>query len=549
MSDSELILRLLKEVERRTRGNRILNATATGFAMAMAIPVLFKILDLFISFRTTTVMIFFVVWGLATAGWLAWRVRGLKESLTGIAASIDKESQGHDQIKTAYWFIRNPQNSDWVNAQLQRAAANAKKIQIRSLYPRRLPRASFIAIGLILLLGVLNFLPVPWNYNWFYLQGAPAFSLTDADKSALQQALKLLQKADELNQTNDAKKLEEIIRAMQDGSMSKDQISKSLSELQQSLAERKLDAGRLTDGLERIAKALDPAQPTKPTAAEIFKLNLNDAAKEVRNLEKNVDSAPDSQRREMAERFQEAADNAGQGLEQIAQNMRETAEALRRGDNAASKQGLEKTAKELERLQRVLESQRLRSEASDQLGEVQESVGGTPGEVGGEGQESQGEGQGQGEGEGQGEGQGQGQGEGQGEGQGQGQGEGQGEGQGQGQGEGQGDGQGEGGDGQAGQGEGKGQGGKQAGIGGPLPMTGDPTSLETALEKEALPVRPTRGSRPETIEEASQRERSKLDYRNVPSNLTPAQKDALNQDGIPIEQRDLVKQFIESLRK
>jgi hypothetical protein len=94
-----------------------------------------------------------------------------------------------------------------------------------------------------------------------------------------------------------------------------------------------------------------------------------------------------------------------------------------------------------------------------------------------------------------------------------------------------------------------GRGGKQAGKGGPLPMTGDPTSLETSLEKEALPVRPTRGSRPETIEEASQRERSKLDYRNVKSNLTPAQKDALNQDPIPFEQRDLVKQFIESLRK
>lgn len=80
-------------------------------------------------------------------------------------------------------------------------------------------------------------------------------------------------------------------------------------------------------------------------------------------------------------------------------------------------------------------------------------------------------------------------------------------------------------------------------------MTGDPTSLETQLEKEALPVKVTRGSRPETIEEASQRERSKLDYKNVKSNLTPAQKDSLNQDPIPFEQRQFVKEFIESLRK
>ena len=53
----------------------------------------------------------------------------------------------------------------------------------------------------------------------------------------------------------------------------------------------------------------------------------------------------------------------------------------------------------------------------------------------------------------------------------------------------------------------------------------------------------------ETIEEASQRERSKLDYKNVRSNLTPAQKDSLNQDPIPFEQRQFVKEFIESLQK
>ena len=61
-------------------------------------------------------------------------------------------------------------------------------------------------------------------------------------------------------------------------------------------------------------------------------------------------------------------------------------------------------------------------------------------------------------------------------------------------------------------------------------------------------MRPTRGSRPETIEEASQRERSKLDYRNVPSKLTPAQKDLLNQDPIPFEQRQFVKDYFKTIR-
>src|SRR5688572_16631676 len=103
MSDNELIIRLLKEVEGRTRLNRILHEVARSFAMAMLVPVLFKILDLFVSFRTTTVMIVFAVWFVATIVWIVYRTRGVREPLHGIAANVDMKSGGHDQLKTAYW--------------------------------------------------------------------------------------------------------------------------------------------------------------------------------------------------------------------------------------------------------------------------------------------------------------------------------------------------------------------------------------------------------------------------------------------------------------
>ena len=78
-------------------------------------------------------------------------------------------------------------------------------------------------------------------------------------------------------------------------------------------------------------------------------------------------------------------------------------------------------------------------------------------------------------------------------------------------------------------------------------MRGEPTQLDVQLQKEALPVKPTRGSRPETIEEASQRERSKLDYSKAPSELSKSQKDLLNQDSVPLEQRQLLKQYFETI--
>jgi hypothetical protein len=39
-----------------------------------------------------------------------------------------------------------------------------------------------------------------------------------------------------------------------------------------------------------------------------------------------------------------------------------------------------------------------------------------------------------------------------------------------------------------------------------------------------------------------------MDYRNVPSQLSPAQKDALNQNRLPREQREIVKYYFEEIR-
>jgi hypothetical protein len=390
--------------------------------------------------------------------------------------------------------------------------------------------------GLVLLLGILNFLPLPWNNNWLYLHGAPAFSLTSEQRALLDQAMELLQKAEALQETELAEKLAEIIRALQQGGMSKDQFSRSLSELQRALSERNLDAGRITDGLERIAKALEPSPLTRPVASKLFALDLKSAAAEVREISKNLNRAGEPALREMSERFQEASEAAGKGLEQLAQYLRDSSTTTRQRDIAGGEKALEQVAREFERLQRVLDSQRLRSEASEQISALQDALGGTPGEVGAGEEVAAADAGGEGEGEGQ-EGEGSGKGEGQGEGEGQGQGEGEGEGQGEGEGEGQGD------------GDGGGRGGDQAGLSGPFPARGEPTSLETQLEKEALPVKPTRGSRPEAVQQASERERSKLDYRNVPSQLSPAQKDLLNQDSIPWEQRRFVKEYFETIRK
>ena len=75
--------------------------------------------------------------------------------------------------------------------------------------------------------------------------------------------------------------------------MSQDELSRSLSELQRALAERNLDLGRIADGLQRVAKALEPSALTRPVTTELFSLDLKSAAAETRDLAKDLGTVVD----------------------------------------------------------------------------------------------------------------------------------------------------------------------------------------------------------------------------------------------------------------
>jgi hypothetical protein len=89
--------------------------------------------------------------------------------------------------------------------------------------------------------------------------------------------------------------------------------------------------------------------------------------------------------------------------------------------------------------------------------------------------------------------------------------------------------------------------GASGGRSDPGQRQGPPTTLEAQLQEEGLESMPTAGINRIEVEEASRQERSKLDYRNVPSELTAAQKDVLNNENMPWQYRPLIKTYFESI--
>ena len=537
MSDKEIIIKSLERVERRIWTNRLLNELALGATFFLAFPLALKVWDLFDPLRGATIAFIAGIWILLFAAYVVWRSL-YRATLRQAAAVIDKAAGLNDEIKTAFWFIHNPRPSEWVDVQIHRASISAKRANLDTFFPRRIPKTSYVAAGLFLLFAGLNFVPLPWNHNWLALQAAPAFTLTPDEAAILKQTEALLRKAEKLKQPELAEKLEEIVQQLQEGKIDAAQAAQMLDLLQSLLDEGNLDAASIREGLEEMARDLAESDKLEPTAEAMKNKELNLAADELRKLAEKLGLNTPESNKQMQKSLQQASENPRLGLEELAKLLKEAAENLKNEDQQGAQQSLDEAAQELDSLEEKLQSQELKNLAAEQLQNLQQSLrqrqqaGSQQGRRGQQGQAQGQKGQGQRGQRGQ---------------------------QQNDQAEGLQFGAGTEGeptdqaglDSQAGApmpGNSEGNGLMPSGKGGSdAPREGAATTLDVKLQQERIKGVQDQGKE-ENIEEVSKQERSKLDYRNVKSELSPAQKDLLNQDRIPWEYRLLIKNYFQAIR-
>jgi hypothetical protein len=537
MSDQDIIIASLKRVERRIRTNRLFNELTFGITLFLAFPIALKLWDLVSPIRGRTVAILAGLWGVLFIGYIVSRVLQ-KDTLSHAASSVDKNAGLHDEIKTAFWFINNPRPSAWVDTQIKRAASKAQAINVDGLYPRRIPRTSYIAAAMILIFVVLNVVPLSFNHNWLALEAAPAFSLTPEETAILKETEALLREAEKLQQSELVQQLEEIVQQLQEGAIDAAQAAQMLENIQSQLDEGNLDMASISQGLEEIAQDFEQSEETQPAGQAMKEKELSEAAEELRKLAEKLEQNKGESNEDVQQSLEQASENQRPGLEELAKLLKEAAENLKNQDQEGVKQSLDQAAQELSELQQKMQSQDLKNMASQQLKSLQDSLrqrqqasqnkknqqsaqkgepqAGPP-QDGETGEQEAGETQDQaGDGEGEPTDQEGGQ---------------------------------EGQPGMAQEADGDGGGLMPSGKGGgDAPREGAPTKLDVKLAQEKLAGMQDQGTKPEDIEEESKQERSRLDYRNVKSELSPAQKDLLNQDRIPWEYRPLIKNYFQAIR-
>jgi hypothetical protein len=521
MSDREIIVSSLRKAERRIRTNRLLGDLTFGLSVFLVFPFLFKIWDLFSPFRGRTVVTALTIWFVALIAYFVWRARE-KGSLEQAASETDSRAGLYDELRSAYWFIRNPKVSDWVDVQIRRAAQKASNLNIDHLFPRVLPRASYVATSLIVVVILLNFLPLSMNHNWLLMQAAPAFTLTDAERNLLQQIEQMLNQANQEKEAGLAAKIQEILSQLEEGKIDAAQALQLLEDIQSQLTDDALDTEGINSALSKVAEAFETSEALKAAAEALRDKDLKDAAQELQNLADNLQEMTPEELKEMQKALEDASKES-QEIKELSETLKKAAQGMQSKDKVAAKDSLEKAGELLNDLEKKIQDQKMSQSASQQLQDLKEMIqqrqqeqagseqkpgdeqstesGGEPGEP----QEASSE-------------------------------------------------------------QSAGQQGTQSpnmkpgdlpGMGqqtsanpnnDPIKEGEEVTTLDVKLDQQQLSGEFEPEKKPTEIEEMSKEERSKLDYRNVPSELTPSQRDLLKPEHIPLEYRNLIKDYFEAIK-
>ena len=140
------------------RLNSILDHLSIAACLLLATLVMVKIIGMLVPISAPSPLVMVVVAVVAYLAFLIWSQINARQ--LGIAAGVaDQRGDLHDELKSAYWFMRQDYHTGWTEAQVERAAQTARGLELKKLVPTVLPQRLWGALALGAILLVLSWVP------------------------------------------------------------------------------------------------------------------------------------------------------------------------------------------------------------------------------------------------------------------------------------------------------------------------------------------------------------------------------------------------------
>lgn len=313
----------------------------------------------------------------AVSGWRSQRARELG------ALALDRHHQSADRITSALAFaeLEPKQRSPWMEAAIADALQRVERPAPARAVPLRLPRATWVSVGLALLVVGISFvqpkappapapLPAP-------LVVAPV-DLTEDDLAALRESVAELADSADPELSAAVAGFNQLVEQLAEHQLDRRQLFQRLADLERSLGKpSQLDAA-LEAGLRDIASELDKAPLSKPVAEALKQNRLPDAERALRELadrlarkEKLGDAELERLRKALDEASKQSAGRV-QRLEEARRNLEDQQRRLlqKKKDGKASPQQEAAAAEQKRRLERLERERSQASQAQQELSQL-----------------------------------------------------------------------------------------------------------------------------------------------------------------------------------
>jgi hypothetical protein len=380
-SEQSVISGILRRIDRQVRVNRVLDHISIVVCLVLATLVTLKLIGMLVPIAAPSPLLIVGISTVAFFGFLAWSQYGAQH-LGQAAAVADARGNLHDEIKSAYWFMRQDHRTAWTETQVERAALTARGLKPKGLVPTVVPQRFWGALGLGAILMFLGWVPAGPPLLVFANAPIDPTILTAEQEEQFEEIRSLMEQAEELEAADEddalsaeaQARLEEAMRQLAADELSMAELLRELREAQNALEEGNLDMAAMQEALEDLAQDLEGNTEFQDLAEAMQSQDFAEAAELMRQLAENLANMDPQQMQEMSEQLQQASQGDQQSLQELMEALQQAAEAMSDEQMADAQQAMQEAADAMEAMSQRMDAQEMMNQASQQMQAMQQSM-------------------------------------------------------------------------------------------------------------------------------------------------------------------------------
>ena len=289
------------------------------------------------------------------------------ERAAGVA---DMRGGLNDELKSAYWFMSRDDSSPWIDLLVGRAAGTARRLDLRGLVPISIPRRFGVALALFVLLELLAFVPSDGPLLTF-TAASDSVQFERAREAYVEEIRDLIDgEGDDLLDEEALAFLEDALEELQAAETSFDELLRDLREAQDLLDEGNLEMTATRDALDELVEEFSGSPELAEFVDALRNQDLSDAAELLRELAERLGDLDAPELADLQDRLQEASEVDQPVIDELLRALQEAADALSENRLSDAQEALDQLAEALQNLS----DRRARQDANNEAAERAEAL-------------------------------------------------------------------------------------------------------------------------------------------------------------------------------